>query len=127
VHVIEDDRTGVFGFSVLGPCRDASLLGFAGEIQMLYLEPARMGCGFGSRLWRASRDALERRGFRWLVVWVVAGNGLARRFYEHVGLRADGARRHDKFDHQWVEVIRYAAPLAPVVDFSSLFGNNFSA
>ncbi len=111
----------VTGFARLTGCADGpDLAGFAGEVSMLYLAPPAVGCGLGAGLWRACVDALAGRGYRWLVVWVLAANHHARAFYRSRGLRADGAWRVDLFDGQPVDVIRYASALNPVVDMAAL-------
>ncbi len=118
--VIEDTR-GVAGFVVLGPCRsDAELVGFAGEVYMLYVSPDRVGEGFGRALLDASLAEIERRGFYWAVIWVVKANRNAQAFYRHMGLRNDTGFRWDEFHGRRVAVVRYAKPLNCVLDFSSL-------
>ncbi len=114
VWVIEHERE-VVGFSKLGACTDEhSMVGFAGEVSMLYLAPEHVGVGFGKFLLAKSMNVLERRGYYWLVIWVLARNAEARRFYGHMGLRPDGARRTDRFDGRSVSVVRYARAINPV-------------
>ncbi len=111
----------VAGFALSSPCRqDPDLVGFAGEILMLYVHPAAQRRQLGRALYeRAAADLAAHRLF-WLVVWVVEGNHAARAFYRRVGLRQDGARRSDLLTGEPVAVVRYAAPLNPVIDFDSL-------
>lgn len=126
IHVIErfDRKSGggkVGGFVSYGPFRDdSSWLGFAGEVFMLYLEPELVGRGLGRRLMRRATADLSRYGCHWCVVWVLARNTSARRFYEREGFRLDGARRWDPFEDRSVPVVRYARALNPVFDFDSL-------
>jgi ribosomal protein S18 acetylase RimI-like enzyme len=117
VWVVDVDDA-VVGFSQAGPCRTAEP-GFA-EVSMLYLHPRATGHGLGGRLFRRAVDDLGTRGFRWLSVWVLADNRPARRFYARMGLREDGGTRWDRFGATPVRVVRYSAPLAPVVDFDEL-------
>jgi ribosomal protein S18 acetylase RimI-like enzyme len=114
------ERDGeVVGFSLFGPAAERDLDdGFAGEIQMLYVLPAGQRRGHGRALFeRASSDLAARRLF-WLVVWVVEHNLAARAFYRRLGLAADGARRADTLGGQAVDVVRYAVPLNPAIDYA---------
>jgi len=119
--VVAEDAGEVVGFALYGPAGEQDLEdGFAGEIQMLYVLPAGQRRGHGRALYqRAAGDLAERRHF-WLVVWVVEHNLAARAFYRRLGLTADGARRTDMLGGQAVEVVRYAAPLNPAIDYSRL-------
>ena len=63
-----------------------------GEIYVLYLLPAYQGIGLGRALFDACHYELARRGRSDCVVWVLASNTNARRFYERLGgkLSAEG-------------------------------------
>lgn len=119
IRVVEiDGRVG--GFVTFGPQRDdPSWLGYAGEVYMLYLEPELVGLGLGRMLFRRALDELARCRCHWVVVWVLAKNYRARRFYEMESLRPDGARRWDPFADRAVPVVRYARALNPVFDFAA--------
>jgi ribosomal protein S18 acetylase RimI-like enzyme len=119
--VVAEEAGEVIGFALFGPTGEGDLEdGFAGEIQMLYVLPAGQRRGHGRALYQhAVRDLSASRLF-WLVVWVVEHNHAARAFYRRVGLTADGARRTDVLGGQPVEVVRYAGPLNPVIDFGRL-------
>lgn len=123
--VIEEDGV-VVGFAVLGACRDdvrgdePDMAGFAGEIQMLYVHPRRLGAGLGKRLIEHSFDILAQRGYYWAVVWVLEENRPAQAFYRRMGLRPDGARRFDRFDGRAFPVLRFARAINPVIDFDAL-------
>jgi GNAT superfamily N-acetyltransferase len=79
----------VAGISVVGPSRREEPSG-VGELWMINLEPAAWGRGLGTKLLAAATDELRRAGFVEAVLWVVAGNRRARRFYEREGWRPDG-------------------------------------
>lgn len=124
IWLVEDTSGGrnrVAGFYQIGPCvADDSLLGFAGEVIMLYVHPARSGRGFGRALLEHSLEVLAGRGYHWVVIWVLEKNTNARSFYEHHGLRPDGLARSERFAGQSVPVVRYAMPLNDVLDFDAL-------
>jgi GNAT superfamily N-acetyltransferase len=120
VRVLDvDGRLG--GFVTFGPHRDdATWLGYAGEVYMLYLAPELVGHGLGGALLEGALDELTRCRCFWVVLWVLARNERARAFYERHELRMDGAQRWDPFGEQAVPVVRYAKALNPVLDFSAL-------
>jgi GNAT superfamily N-acetyltransferase len=62
------------------------------EIAALYVHPDRWRQGLGAAL---LREALTELGEGEAVVWVLAGNSGALRFYERSGFVADGAERRD--------------------------------
>lgn len=119
VWVVEHEDQ-VVGFGLLEPCMDDAIVGFAGEVSMLYMSPAWTGRGLGRMLLEHLLDELARREFYWVVIWVLEENAHARKFYERSGLRPDGAAREDRFVNERVSVIRYAGALNPAVDFMAL-------
>lgn len=119
IRVVELDGV-IGGFITFGPRRDdATWLGFAGEIYMLYLAPHLIGHGLGQELLDRAFHELARNRCHWVVVWVLAKNARARRFYERAGMRLDGARRWEPFCDRAVPVVRYAKAINPVIDFES--------
>lgn len=120
IWVIEVDRH-IVGFATACACySDATLVGFAGEVEMLYLLPEHQHRGYGSALFDQVLGALTEAGFHWVIVWVLAGNDAARNFYEARGFRLDGARRIDLIRNERIPVVRYARALNPVFDFEAL-------
>jgi ribosomal protein S18 acetylase RimI-like enzyme len=87
------DAGGVIGFCTGGPDRDGDS---AGEIYALYVHPDRWLGGTGTRLLDEATDRLAAGGFDQLVLWVLATNLGARRFYESRGWVADGAEKGDE-------------------------------
>jgi GNAT superfamily N-acetyltransferase len=88
VAVAED---AILGFVTAGPSRGDDVA--CGEIHALYVDPRAWGRGVGSRLMLEARTYLSRRGFRTAVLWVLAGNERAERFYRRDGWSSDGHRR----------------------------------
>lgn len=70
------------GYARLGASRSAPE---AGEIFELYLEPAHAGLGFGRQIFDEARRRLARSGKRRLIVWALAENRAAQRFYRRLG------------------------------------------
>lgn len=77
----------VRGYVTFGASRARSLP-YRGEVYELYIQPEYSGLGFGRRLFDAARTALTSEGRRTFVVWALAENEAACRFYETLGGRA---------------------------------------
>jgi GNAT superfamily N-acetyltransferase len=65
--------------------------GRAGELYALYVTPAAWSTGAGRALSETVTAALRDAGYRRMVLWVLAGNARARRFYAKAGFAPDGA------------------------------------
>ncbi len=97
----------VVGFLALWTCRDADDPQEAtGEICCIYLAPAHWRKGFGTQLCRFAEKTLRAQGASVIVLWVFAGNSNARRFYEAMGYRSDGASKVLEVGAP-LEVVRY--------------------
>ena len=84
------------GFAAYGPSRDRDLDPSDWcQLYNFHVDPVRRSCGVGARLWHAMMADLTSGGFSGLTLWVVPTNGGARRFYERMGLRADGTEQHE--------------------------------
>ena len=74
----------IAGYATLGTNR-VNLLAPDGEIYEIYLRPEYQGIGLGSGLFLEARRELQRRGLKGAIVWVLAENYPAIRFYENAG------------------------------------------
>jgi GNAT superfamily N-acetyltransferase len=70
----------IHGFATTAPSREPDLPDH-GELCALYVDPEQWGRGFGMALVSAARARLFELGFRNAVLWVLAGNVRAERFY----------------------------------------------
>ena len=68
----------------------AGRAGHVGELYALYVTPAWWSTGTGRALMASALAALEAERYRRVVLWVLADNARARRFYERAGFAADG-------------------------------------
>jgi ribosomal protein S18 acetylase RimI-like enzyme len=68
----------------------AGRAGQAGELYALYVTPAWWSAGAGRALMGAVLAALEAERYRHVVLWVLADNARARRFYDRAGFAPDG-------------------------------------
>jgi ribosomal protein S18 acetylase RimI-like enzyme len=94
----------VVGFAAAGPSPDPE---GAGELYAINVDPAHWGTGAGRALLAAAEAELDRMGFAESVLWVVPGNGRARRFYERAGWTTDGAEKTGEAFGVTVAEVRY--------------------
>ena len=73
-----------------GPLTPAGRTGEVGELYALYLLPTWWSAGVGRALMTSVLDALRGGRCRRVVLWVLADNARARRFYERAGFTVDG-------------------------------------
>lgn len=91
VLLAERERT-LLGFCAHGPALDESLTS-TWEIYSLHVQPELRSRGIGSLLFSEAQACARRAVASALVLWVVANNTAARRFYEGKGMQADGAAK----------------------------------
>jgi len=106
VVVVIEAGDVIVGYATLGRNR-VSTLPFEGEIYELYLKPEYQGVGLGEKLFLAARGELKRRGLKGSVVWVLADNAPAIRFYENAGGRAV-AEGSEQFDGKRLRKLAFA-------------------
>jgi GNAT superfamily N-acetyltransferase len=108
--IVAIEEGAICGFATTAPSRDADLPDY-GELYALYVDPEMWGRGMGVALISAARAELLRGGFRNAVLWVLAGNVRAERFYQMDGWAADGSRRTDVVWGVTVDEVRYRREL----------------
>ena len=96
----------IAGYATFGPNR-ARNLGQKGEVYELYLKPEYQGVGLGTRLFLSARRELARFGFDSVVVWALADNDGACRFYRNAGGRKV-ARANERFGDTALTKLAYA-------------------
>ena len=74
----------IVGWALGGPNRDPAM-GLSGELFTIYLLPEYLRRGIGRKLISAVAGSLQASGLKSMVVWVLAENRPARRFYEALG------------------------------------------
>ncbi|WP_445395118.1 GNAT family N-acetyltransferase [Streptomyces sp. LE64] len=81
------------------------------ELGALYADPDHWGTGTGRELTAATVTAMREAGYREAVLWVLAENARARRFYESAGWRHDGTVVPDDNGGVLLDLLRYGRPL----------------
>jgi GNAT superfamily N-acetyltransferase len=107
--VATEDGT-ICGFATTAPARDSDAQD-DGELFALYVDPEWWGRGFGAALIAAARGRLVDLGFRNAVLWLLAGNARADRFYRIDGWLPDGPARTDSVWGVTVDEVRYRRAL----------------
>lgn len=82
-----------------------------GEIMAIYVSPHRWDQGVGYRLAVSALDQLEKAGMAEVVLWVLAENDRAIRFYERVGFISHDATKETEVLGRKVFVRQFAFPL----------------
>lgn len=108
IFIAEDEEGVPVGFATCGAARGIALdhLGL-GEIAMVYVKASDQGRGLGRGLMLACSRWMLMRGMFSAGLWVVRGNGSARRFYEGIGGRKTAERR-DPMQGWMIPVVGYA-------------------
>lgn len=101
------DGEALCGFATIGPARS----GTPGELWALYVDPDRWRLGVGRLLIEQARTRLVQRGFKEAILWVMAGNERAERFYRSDGWTPDGGRKRDEHWGVLVDELRYRRDL----------------
>ena len=96
----------ICGFATTGPSQDEDTAD-AGELYALYLDPQAWGQGIGRSLMAEARARLSRQGFAEAILWVLAGNEQAQRFYRADGWQPDGHRRQEDVWGVSADEVRY--------------------
>jgi len=96
----------IHGFATTAPARDPDLRNH-GELYALYVDPEQWGRGIGIALLSAARARLFSLGFRNAILWVLAGNVRAARFYQIDGWAPDGLSRTVSVWGITVDEVRY--------------------
>lgn len=102
---VEDGR--LVGFVATGPPGQE---GEPRELVAIYALPEAWGSTAASGLMHAALDALRDRGATAAILWVLADNPRARRFYEREGWQADGSAESEYLGLT-VQVVRYRTQL----------------
>jgi ribosomal protein S18 acetylase RimI-like enzyme len=85
-YVAEDQTGQIVGFSNAGRETSGDPV-YTAELYAIYVLEPFQHRGLGRRLMRVAVDALIRAGHTRMLLWVLADNALARRFYDRLGGR----------------------------------------
>ncbi|GAA4923472.1 GNAT family N-acetyltransferase [Actinoplanes utahensis] len=103
------------GFTYVGPSETPG----AAELYAIHVAPERVGTGIGRPLMVEALRQLAGFGADRAVLWVLADNPVARRFYEKGGWTADGASRVEAINDRPLRQLRYSYPRLAVAAVSA--------
>ena len=112
--ILAMERRAVLGFATTAPSRDADLPEH-GELCSLHVDPELWGRGIGAALIVAARTHLTEVGFQNALLWMLAANDRAARFYAIDGWKPDGVRKTDAQRGVVLDEIRLQRPLSKSV------------
>ncbi|WP_055668701.1 GNAT family N-acetyltransferase [Desnuesiella massiliensis] len=87
--IFKEDKA--VGLICIGRCRDEDKDDSYGEIWGIYLLPEYWNGGIGYELINWGLTELRKRSYKKVTLWVLEENIKARKFYEKVGFKHDGA------------------------------------
>ncbi|GHF85324.1 GNAT superfamily N-acetyltransferase [Amycolatopsis bartoniae] len=82
-----------------------------GELCAIYADPRWRGTGAGFAVHQAALGHLAAHGYRHAVLWVLAGNAPARRFYEARGWKCDDVLQDLPLGGEPIPEVRYSRGL----------------
>jgi ribosomal protein S18 acetylase RimI-like enzyme len=85
-------ETRVDAFAAIGPAREADP-NVTGELYAIYVDPNCWGHGLGRTLFTHATGRLRALEYATAILWVLASNIRARRFYEIAGWSVDGGTK----------------------------------
>jgi ribosomal protein S18 acetylase RimI-like enzyme len=108
IAVAESEKE-IIGFCCFIPSRDKdSKPEEIGEIAAIYVQPEFWRSGAGTVLCRHALNEARLRNYSAVTLWVLASNLVARKFYEAMGFRLDGATKFDQIlDNYELHEVRY--------------------
>jgi GNAT superfamily N-acetyltransferase len=83
------EHASIVGFAAAGPSRSEA---GSAELYAIYVLPEHWGSGAARELMRTVADWFRAEEYTSAMLWVLADNPRARRFYEREGWRFDGTR-----------------------------------
>ena len=86
---VAETKGRIVGFAAVGASRTEEE---AGELYAIYVLPEAWGTIAASGLMAAAKEWFAQEGYATAMLWVLADNPRARRFYEREGWRAEGKR-----------------------------------
>ena len=105
--LVLEDGAAIVGFAHISPSRDADATASTGELTAVYLAPEAWGRGGGRLLVDTALSNLRAAGSTTVTAWVLETNTPARRFYEALAWKHDGATKTDDRETFVLVEIRY--------------------
>lgn len=109
--VVAEDAGRIVGFASIGPVADGDMPEKTSELFAIYVALEVAGTGLGRSLLDRSMEMMRMGGSRRAMLWVLAANARARRFYEAAGWASDGTTDVYEIGGVGYPIVRYVAYL----------------
>lgn len=96
VLVLELDNN-IVGFASICTFRGPKDNKSTGEISAIYINPKYWRSGYGTQLCLSAVEELTQKGYKEVLLWVLADNTLARSFYEKLGFASTNETKLEEF------------------------------
>ncbi len=106
--VVAEDAGRIVGFASVGPVADEEQ---TNELFAIYLVAEVTGTGLGRSLLDRAMETMRLGGSRRAILWVLAANARARRFYEAAGWASDGTTGAYEIGGVTYPIVRYVTSL----------------
>jgi ribosomal protein S18 acetylase RimI-like enzyme len=106
--LVAEEAGLVVGFVTFGPSEDEPLDPGTGQVYAIYVDPTHWGHGYGRTLFTSAVRGLKGAGFKDAMLWVLATNDRAKRFYEIAGWRPDGGIKLEERGQALLNEVRYS-------------------
>lgn len=117
VYVAVEDGAVVGFCAVAAPAPELDADEAAAELGAIYVDPDAWRRGVGTALMDRSLRDLRAGGWRWVSLWVLAGNRPARDFYARFGFEPDGAEM--THEDSGAKEVRLRGPVRGISDLSA--------
>jgi GNAT superfamily N-acetyltransferase len=104
--LLAEDAGEAVGMAVYGPDRGDGNDGGDAELYVIYVLPGHWSRGVGRPLMDRVIEDARTAGYARLGLWVLEGNGRARRFYERYGFAVTAKKINERHGHVTYE-LRY--------------------
>lgn len=104
IFVAENVDNEMVGFACGGPAREEKYPDYDGELYSIYILKKGQRQGVGKKLLQSVARDLLQKGYHSMLVWVIADNWPARRFYEAFHPQRVGCQRSEIGGAQLTEV-----------------------
>src|SRR6186713_2729331 len=105
--VVAEDGGRIVGFASVGPVADGDGPEGTSELFAIYVAPDVAGTGLGRSLLDRATDTMRMSGARRALLWVLASNVQARRFYDAAGWESDGTTNAYEIGGLEYPIVRY--------------------
>jgi ribosomal protein S18 acetylase RimI-like enzyme len=111
--LVADTEGHIVGFISYGKSRQEQAEQEEGEIYAIYVSSSHWSRGVGRSLWEAALAHLRGLGFARAIVWVLAANEKAIRFYERAGFTVcKGSEKAVEIGGKKLPEVRYGIAIA---------------